>query len=285
MRSAGVRVEDVGYVNAHGTGTRLNDAAEVKAYERAFAGRTAPVPVSSTKSYIGHTLGAAGAIEAVITLLALRTGTLFPTLRLERPIETRVRRPAEVQPPPVVDRRGDERVGRVRWQQREPGVPARQRRPGTDDGARDPAHGFCLGQHERAGPRAAGARWPGRASADRAVADRGPAPGLPRAGVSSYRLRARPAHPADGPAVGLGAARQRSRAPGRRHRCRGAGSKPHRRGLRNGLRVPRPDRGVPGRHRDERLAGPPHPVPGDAVEPAGQSRRASLRDHAVPTSR
>jgi 3-oxoacyl-[acyl-carrier-protein] synthase II len=88
MWSAGVRVEDVGYVNAHGTGTRLNDAAEVKAYERAFAGRTAPVPVSSTKSHIGHTLGAAGAIEAVITLLALRTGTLFPTLRLDHPIET-----------------------------------------------------------------------------------------------------------------------------------------------------------------------------------------------------
>ena len=88
MRSAGVGIEDVGYVNAHGTGTRLNDAAEVQAYERAFAGRIAPVPVSSTKSYIGHTLGAAGAIEAVITLLALRTGTLFPTLRLHRPIET-----------------------------------------------------------------------------------------------------------------------------------------------------------------------------------------------------
>lgn len=88
MQSAGVGAGDVGYVNAHGTGTRLNDAAEVKAYERAFAGRKEPVPVSSTKSYIGHTLGAAGAIEAVITLLALRTGTLFPTLRLERPIAT-----------------------------------------------------------------------------------------------------------------------------------------------------------------------------------------------------
>jgi 3-oxoacyl-[acyl-carrier-protein] synthase II len=88
MRSAGVSVEDVGYVNAHGTGTRLNDAAEVKAYERAFAGRSTKVPVSSTKSYIGHTLGAAGAIEALITLLALRTGTLFPTLRLDHPIET-----------------------------------------------------------------------------------------------------------------------------------------------------------------------------------------------------
>ncbi len=88
MQSAAVRPDDVGYLNAHGTGTPLNDAAEVKAYEKAFAGRTRPLPVSSTKSYIGHTLGAAGAIEAVITLLALRTGTLFPTLRLEHPIET-----------------------------------------------------------------------------------------------------------------------------------------------------------------------------------------------------
>ncbi len=88
MASAGVRPDDVGYVNAHGTGTPLNDAAEVKAYERAFASRREPVPVSSTKSHIGHTLGAAGAIEAVITLLALRTRTLLPTLRLERPIET-----------------------------------------------------------------------------------------------------------------------------------------------------------------------------------------------------
>jgi 3-oxoacyl-(acyl-carrier-protein) synthase len=88
MQSAGAGVEDVGYVNAHGTGTRLNDEAEVKAYERAFAGRSRPVPVSSTKSYFGHTLGAAGALEALITLLALRSGTLFPTLRLERPIET-----------------------------------------------------------------------------------------------------------------------------------------------------------------------------------------------------
>jgi 3-oxoacyl-(acyl-carrier-protein) synthase len=88
MQSAAVRPDDVGYLNAHGTGTVLNDAAEVKAYEKAFAARSRPLPVSSTKSHIGHTLGAAGAIEAVITLLALRTGTLFPTLRLEHPIET-----------------------------------------------------------------------------------------------------------------------------------------------------------------------------------------------------
>ncbi len=88
MRAAGVRADQIGYVNAHGTGTPLNDAAEVKAYEAAFAGRRRPVPVSSTKSYVGHTLGAAGALEAVVTILGIQSGALFPTLRLERPIES-----------------------------------------------------------------------------------------------------------------------------------------------------------------------------------------------------
>ena len=219
MRSADVGVEDVGYVNAHGTGTRLNDAAEVKAYERAFAGRTRPVPVSSTKSYIGHTLGAAGAIEAVITLLALRRGTLFPTLRWSarsRPCPSSCCSSAPGPSPIKVAMSVSAGFGGSNASL----VFRRAEGPGTDDGARDPAHGFCLDQHERAGPRAAGARCPRRASADRAVADPGPAPGLPRAAVSSRRLRSRPAHPADGPAVGLGAARQRSRAPGRRRRRR-----------------------------------------------------------------
>ncbi len=88
MNAAGVSPEEVGYVNAHGTGTLLNDVAELRAYESAFAGRSTPVPVSSTKSHIGHTLGAAGAIEAAITLLSLRSGTLFPTLRLAAGLET-----------------------------------------------------------------------------------------------------------------------------------------------------------------------------------------------------
>jgi 3-oxoacyl-[acyl-carrier-protein] synthase-1 len=84
MRSAGVGVEDVGYVNAHGTG-RAQRCREVKAHERAFAGGP-PGARLLDESYIGH-IGAAGT-EAVITLLALRSGTLFPTLRLESPIET-----------------------------------------------------------------------------------------------------------------------------------------------------------------------------------------------------
>jgi 3-oxoacyl-[acyl-carrier-protein] synthase II len=83
---AGVSKNEIGYVNAHGTGTPLNDIAETHAYELAFAGRTRPIPVSSTKSYIGHCLGAAGALEAAITVLAMRHGALVPTLRLKDPI-------------------------------------------------------------------------------------------------------------------------------------------------------------------------------------------------------
>jgi 3-oxoacyl-[acyl-carrier-protein] synthase II len=75
-------------VNAHGTGTPLNDVAETKAYESAFCRRSRPIPVSSTKSYIGHCLGAAGALEAAITIAAIRAGALFPTLRLSDPIDS-----------------------------------------------------------------------------------------------------------------------------------------------------------------------------------------------------
>ena len=63
-------IDEVGYVNAHGTGTPLNDIAETHAYESAFHGRSRPIPVSSTKSYFGHCLGAAGALEAAITITA-----------------------------------------------------------------------------------------------------------------------------------------------------------------------------------------------------------------------
>jgi 3-oxoacyl-[acyl-carrier-protein] synthase II len=79
---------DIGYVNAHGTGTPLNDSAEANAYETVFRGCSHPIPVSSTKSYFGHCLGAAGAIEAAITVMAVRSGALLPTLRLTTPIES-----------------------------------------------------------------------------------------------------------------------------------------------------------------------------------------------------
>ena len=83
MRAAivesGVRAVD--YVNAHGTGTLLNDSAETRAITAAVG---PAVPVSSTKSYFGHTLGASGAVEAVITVLALLHQLAPPTLRLEK---------------------------------------------------------------------------------------------------------------------------------------------------------------------------------------------------------
>jgi 3-oxoacyl-[acyl-carrier-protein] synthase II len=88
MKMAGVGPDEIGYVNAHGTGTPLNDAAETKAYESAFGARSRPIPVSSTKSYFGHCLGAAGALEAAITICGIRRGALFPTLRLSDPIDS-----------------------------------------------------------------------------------------------------------------------------------------------------------------------------------------------------
>jgi 3-oxoacyl-[acyl-carrier-protein] synthase II len=88
MEMAEVSGDDIGYVNAHGTGTPLNDSAESNAYETAFRGRNRPIPVSSTKSYFGHCLGAAGSLEAAITIMAVRSGALLPTLRLTNPIES-----------------------------------------------------------------------------------------------------------------------------------------------------------------------------------------------------
>jgi len=88
MEMAQASCDEIGYVNAHGTGTPLNDIAETHAYEAAFRGRSHPIPVSSTKSYFGHCLGAAGALEAAITIAAVRCGALLPTLRLTDPIES-----------------------------------------------------------------------------------------------------------------------------------------------------------------------------------------------------
>ena len=88
MAMAGVDADAVGYVNAHGTGTPLNDIAEVKAYETAFRGRSSPIPVSSTKSFFGHCLGGAGALEAAVTIAGMHSSALFPTLRLTDPIES-----------------------------------------------------------------------------------------------------------------------------------------------------------------------------------------------------
>ena len=86
LKMANAVPDDIGYVNAHGTATPLNDVAEVKGYESLFAARRHSIPVSSTKSYFGHCLAAAGALEAVVTILSINSSTLFPTLRLADPI-------------------------------------------------------------------------------------------------------------------------------------------------------------------------------------------------------
>jgi 3-oxoacyl-[acyl-carrier-protein] synthase II len=85
LTDAGATPADVDYVNAHGTSTQLNDAAETVALKRALGEDARRVPISSTKSAIGHLLGAAGAVEAVATLRTLITGVIAPTLGYEVP--------------------------------------------------------------------------------------------------------------------------------------------------------------------------------------------------------
>jgi len=88
MDDAGIGPDDVVYINAHGTSTKLNDAAETAALKIALGEERAhQIPVSSLKSSIGHLLGAAGAVEAVATVLALRDRIAPPTLGLEEPDE------------------------------------------------------------------------------------------------------------------------------------------------------------------------------------------------------
>ena len=79
LRRAGLAPEDIDYLNAHGTGTALNDRMESVAIHKVFGELARRVPVSSIKALIGHTLGAAGAIEAVASILALRHGVIPPT--------------------------------------------------------------------------------------------------------------------------------------------------------------------------------------------------------------
>jgi 3-oxoacyl-[acyl-carrier-protein] synthase II len=83
LADAGLEPGDIDYVNAHGTSTPLNDAAETAALHKALGDHAGNVPVSSIKSVIGHLLGAAGAVEAVATLLALRDRVAPPTVGWE----------------------------------------------------------------------------------------------------------------------------------------------------------------------------------------------------------
>ncbi len=85
LKDGGLRPEDVGYINAHGTSTPYNDKTETLAIKQVFGAHADRLAVSSTKSMTGHLLGAAGGIEAVVTVLALHHGILPPTINYETP--------------------------------------------------------------------------------------------------------------------------------------------------------------------------------------------------------
>ncbi len=85
LNDAGLSLEKVGYINAHGTGTPANDVVETKAIKEVFGPDAYRIPVSSTKSMIGHTLGAAGALEALTSIIALNHNFAPPTIHLTEP--------------------------------------------------------------------------------------------------------------------------------------------------------------------------------------------------------
>jgi 3-oxoacyl-[acyl-carrier-protein] synthase II len=87
IRDAGVSVDRIGYLNAHGTSTPLGDLAETMAIKRTLGGHAYRTMVSSTKSMTGHLLGAAGGVEAIFSVMALHTGIIPPTINLENPGE------------------------------------------------------------------------------------------------------------------------------------------------------------------------------------------------------
>lgn len=85
LEAGGLNVDEVGYINAHGTATPLNDLSETRAIKAAFGERAYDIPVSSTKSMTGHMMGTTGALEAIFCVLAIREGVLPPTINYRTP--------------------------------------------------------------------------------------------------------------------------------------------------------------------------------------------------------
>ena len=85
LEDAGIQPEDVDYINAHGTSTPLNDLSETLAIKAVFGEHAYRVPISSTKSMIGHAMGASGALESLACVMTLQTGIIHPTINQEQP--------------------------------------------------------------------------------------------------------------------------------------------------------------------------------------------------------
>jgi 3-oxoacyl-[acyl-carrier-protein] synthase II len=85
LRNAGLNVDQIDYINAHGTSTPLNDKLETEAIKTVFGDRAHTVPISSTKSMVGHLLGAAGAVEIIASILCMKHNTIHPTINYETP--------------------------------------------------------------------------------------------------------------------------------------------------------------------------------------------------------
>ena len=85
LDKAGIKPDEIDYINAHGTSTMLNDKMETKAIKSVFGDYAYKIPVSSTKSMMGHLVGSAGAVEAAICILAIRNGVIPPTINLTHP--------------------------------------------------------------------------------------------------------------------------------------------------------------------------------------------------------
>ena len=85
LEDAGLNATDIHYINDHGTSTSVNDKVETLAIKKAFGEQAYKIPVSSTKSMMGHLIAAAGATELIISLLTLRDGMLPPTINYEKP--------------------------------------------------------------------------------------------------------------------------------------------------------------------------------------------------------